>query len=95
MKYLLVMARGIKQSSLHLKVCVCFVVFMVLNYIAWVKACRCLQNPVKEKKSLQWYTYTSGGGGLPYERDGDDRRKFWIKPLKETNLGVAQPFFDP
>ena len=22
-------------------------------------------------------------------------RKFWIKPLKETNLGVAQPFFDP
>ena len=35
------------------------------------------------------------GGGLPYERDGDDRRKFWIKPLKETNLGVAQPFFDP
>ena len=32
-------------------------------------------------------------GGLPYERDGDDRRKFWIKPLKETNLGVAQPFW--
>ena len=26
---------------------------------------------------------------------GDDRQKFWIKPLKDTNLGVAQPFFDP
>ena len=34
-------------------------------------------------------------GGLPYERGGDARRKFWIKPLKETNLDVAQPFFDP
>ena len=26
---------------------------------------------------------------------GDARRKFWIKPLKETELGMAQPFFDP
>ena len=26
-----------------------------------------------------------------YERGG----KFWIKPLKETDLGVAQAFFDP
>ena len=34
-------------------------------------------------------------GGLPYERGADVRRKFWIKPLKETNLDVAQPFFDP
>ena len=25
----------------------------------------------------------------------DARRKFWMKPLKETNVGVAQPFFDP
>ena len=29
------------------------------------------------------------------KRGGDDRRKFWIKPLKETDLGVAQAFFDP
>ena len=34
-------------------------------------------------------------GGLPYKRGGDARRKFWIKPLKEINLRVAQPFFDP
>ena len=30
-----------------------------------------------------------------YKRGGDARRKFWIKPLKETDLGVAQAFFDP
>ena len=30
------------------------------------------------------------GGG-----DSDARRKFWIRPLKETFLGVAQAFFDP
>ena len=33
------------------------------------------------------------GEDSAYERDGDASRKFWIKPLKETNLGVAQPFF--
>ena len=36
-----------------------------------------------------------GGGESAYERGGDTRRKFWNKPLKETNLGVAQAFFDP
>ena len=30
-----------------------------------------------------------------YERGGDARRKFSIKPLKETDLGVAPAFFDP
>ena len=35
------------------------------------------------------------GGESAYERGGDARRKFWIKPLKETDLGVAQAFFDP
>ena len=30
-----------------------------------------------------------------YERGGDACKKFWIKPLKETDLGVAQAFFDP
>ena len=33
--------------------------------------------------------------GIPYKRGGDARRTFWIKPLKEINLGVAQPFLDP
>ena len=36
-----------------------------------------------------------GGGNSAYERGGDVRRKFWIEPLKETDLGVAQAFFDP
>ena len=40
--------------------------------------------------------HTRAGGGDPaYERGGDARRKFWIKPLKETDLGGAQAFFDP
>ena len=40
--------------------------------------------------------FNPGGGGDPaYERSGDACRKFWIKPLKETDLGVAQAFFDP
>ena len=34
-------------------------------------------------------------GDSAYERGGDASRKFWIKPLKETDLGVAQAFFDP
>ena len=36
-----------------------------------------------------------GGGDSAYERGGDGRRKFWIKLLKETDLGVAQAFLDP
>ena len=36
-----------------------------------------------------------GGGNSAYERGGDARRKFWVKTLKETDLGVAQAFFDP
>jgi len=35
------------------------------------------------------------GGGLPYERDGDARRKIRIKTLREANLGMAQALFDP
>ena len=33
-----------------------------------------------------------GGGNSAYEMGGDARRKFWIKPLLETDLGVAQAF---
>ena len=28
-------------------------------------------------------------GGLPYKNDGDAHRKIQIKPLRETNVGVA------
>ena len=35
-----------------------------------------------------------GGGDSAYDKGGDARRKFLIKPLKETDLGVAQAFFD-
>ena len=36
-----------------------------------------------------------GGGDSAYERGGEASRKFWIKPLEETDLGVAQASFDP
>ena len=36
---------------------------------------------------------TGGGGNSAYDRGGDASRKFWIRPLKETDLGVAQAFF--
>ena len=51
----------------------------------------------KTTKSPKNFDLDSRGGGRDsaYERGGDGRRKFGIKPLKETNLGVAQPFFDP
>ena len=40
-------------------------------------------------------TREGGGGDSAYEKGEDARRKFWIKPLQETDLGVAQAFFDP
>ena len=36
-----------------------------------------------------------GGRNSAYDSGVDARRKFWIKPLKEADLGVAQAFFDP
>ena len=48
------------------------------------------QNPAFLSRSHSWvYPVGEGGRGLPYERDGDARRKCWIKHLKEDNLGVA------
>ena len=46
-------------------------------------------------KSLLLKAPQGGGGDTAYERGGDARRKFWIKPLKETDLGGAQAIFDP
>ena len=38
---------------------------------------------------------SSLGGDSAYQRSGDARRKFWIKFLKKTDLGVAQVFWIP
>ena len=49
-------------------------------------------------KIIRWSTsriWGGGEGGSAYERGGDARGEFWIKPLKETDPGVAQAFFDP
>ena len=50
---------------------------------------KCFRTQEKEKRVKR------SGGVSAYERGGDARRKFWIKPQKETDLGVAQAFFDP
>ena len=34
-------------------------------------------------------------GTLPYDNVEDARQKIWIKPVKETSLGVAQASLDP
>ena len=46
-------------------------------------------------KLIGWVGVIIPGAGLPYETDGDARRKIRIKPLKETNLGVAKALFEP
>ena len=33
--------------------------------------------------------WRGGGGALAYETGWDARQKFWLKPLKETDLGMA------
>ena len=47
------------------------------------------------KQPVWNYDRRGGGGDLAYERGVDARRKFWNKPLKETDLGVVQAFCDP
>ena len=47
------------------------------------------QTPDQNKSNLT-LKIRGGGGELPYEKVSDVHRKIWIKPLKETNLGVAQ-----
>ena len=58
-----------------------------------------MQDPATKDGSLSinygLYKYGGGGGDAAYERGGDAHRKFWMEPLKETDLGGAQAFFDP
>ena len=36
-----------------------------------------------------------GGGGLPYKSDWDACQNIQIKPLRETNVGVAEAWAEP
>ena len=57
------------------------------------KSCPAYRAPQRKKSAHGNYP---GVGDSAYERGGDARRKFWIKLLKETDLGVAElAFFDP
>ena len=60
----------------------------------------CLVNNIVYKATVtttsgETKAYTRGGGELPYESDGDARRKIRINTLKETNVGVAPALFNP
>ena len=35
------------------------------------------------------------GGGLPYEKVGDALQEFWVLPVRGTEKGVIQAFFNP
>ena len=41
------------------------------------------------------FTQGGGGGGHPYESDGDVSQKIKIKTPRETNVGVAQAYTEP
>ena len=59
---------------------------------------KCRRDPSFKKWSrslTEVLVYPRGGGDITYERGGDASRKFWIEALKDTDLGVAQAFFDP
>ena len=46
-------------------------------------------------KVIEAEKFPGGGGDSTYERGGDARRKVWIKPLKETDMGVASEIYSP
>ena len=50
---------------------------------------------VTQNTTLNWSLCAKNGIQQIFLILGDAPRKFWIKPLKETDLGVAQAFFDP
>ena len=51
--------------------------------------------PLFAKMSPHSSPVVGGGGELPYKSDGDGLRKTKIKPLRETNVGVAQSLTYP
>ena len=50
---------------------------------------------VTQNTTLNWSLCAKHGIQQMFLILGDAPRKFWIKPRKETDLGVAQAFFDP
>ena len=68
---------------------------MLCNRVCMVDSVGEQMKPRVEMNGKMVARFNPGGGDPAYERGGDARRKFWIKPLKETDMGVAQAFFDP
>ena len=49
----------------------------------------------KNESSTDVRGINGGGGGHHIWKGWGCLSEIWIKPLKETDLGVAQAFFDP
>ena len=68
------------------------------QFIVWRNICKLALHGrlLRRETALSSAHFPPGGGGnSAYERGGVACGKFWIKPLRETDLGVAQAFFDP
>ena len=68
---------------------------MLCNRVCMVDSVGEQMKPRVEMNGKMVARFNPGGGDPAYERGGDAGRRFWIKPLKETDMGVAQAFFDP
>ena len=67
------------------------------QFIVWRNICKLALygRLIRREAALSSAHFPGGGGNSAYERGGIACRKFGIKPLRETDLGVAQAFFDP
>ena len=65
--------------------------FIFVFFLCFFHHSSCRKDQFTDRADPHWFV-ARGGGDSAYERGGDARRKFWIKPLKQTDLGVAQAF---
>ena len=68
---------------------------MLCNRVCMVDSVGEPMKPRVEMNGKMVARFNPGGGGPRIWKGGDARRKFWIKPHKETDMGVAQAFCDP
>ena len=75
-----------------------FLTISISNQYHWDLSAWLLYIPssIMPLKSWAWVLVREGGGGgLPYKSDWDACQNIQIKPLRETNVGVAEAWVDP
>ena len=66
--------------------------FEARRSVVRIKRCQWMMLCMDKRQS---FNFGAGRGGIPYEKERDACRKFWIKPLKQTDLGVTKGSFYP